>query len=404
MLSEKRIRDTKPEAKPIVIWDGQVKGLGMKVQPGGTKSFILSYRVGGRKRLANIARCSEMPLREARKRAGSELVRIRDGEADPLERRRQAKEAPSMAEGVERFFGEFVPRRMADGRLSKRTERNYRKQWARLLVVWPAFGSRKIRDVTWHDVEKVVAPCGPVERNRTLAFMSRLFNLFESWELRPQHSNPTRNIEKAKEEPRDRVLAPSEIHALDAALDKIDDPFSVACIRFLLMTGWRSGEALSLKWEQINSEAGEIALPDTKTGRQVRTVATTALHMLMDVPRINDNPFVFAGARSAAISYKTLRSCFGRACKQAGIQDSRLHDIRRTVATLAAASGLSVFLVRDLLNHSTLAMANRYVRRANVALQEAQDASAVRMAEMMAGKGGELVPSRGPEPLLESFC
>ena len=386
MLTEKRIRDAKPGATPIILWDSRIRGLGVKVQPGGTKAYVISYRVGGQKRMANIGRYSEISLREARERAGVELVRVRNGEAGPLEQRREARTAPTVAEGVERFFSEYVPHRQAVGRLSERTERNYRRQWERTVKAVPGFGSRKIKEVTRQDIEQAVASRGPVERNRTVAFLSRVFNLFEAWELRPQHSNPCRHIEKTKEQPRDRVLAPSEIQSLGAALDKIDAPLPAACVRFLLLTGWRVGEALTLRWDQINFETGRITLPNTKTGRQIRTVARMVLEAIADLPRINSNPYVFSGARSAAISEKTLRSCFARACRQAGIEDARLHDLRRTVATSAAAAGLNVFMVRDLLNHTTLAMANRYARYADSALQKAHEESAARMASLMAGE------------------
>ena len=400
MLTERIVRDAKPgwnekrqEPQARTIWDKQCMGLGLQVTPAGVKNFIIRYKAGDRKRQAILARAGQVSLTEARKRAGAELVRIRAGETDPLEREREAREAPTVEDGLRRFFDEYVPRRMADGRMSERTRYDYQKQAARTVL--PALGKRKIKDVRRADIEKAVAPRGPVQRNRTLALLHRLFALFETWEYRSQNDNPVKGVEKAREQPRDRTLAPSEIGALGKALDEIDAPYPVACIRFLLMTGWRSGEALALKWENINFETGEITLPHTKAGRQVRTVAALALEAVADVPRINSNPYVFAGARGRAISYKTLRDHFARACRQAGIEDCRPHDIRRSIATTAAASGLGVFLLRDLLNHSTLAMASRYARRANSALQEAHDASAERMAAMMAGKQGEVVPLRG---------
>lgn len=392
-LTERAIRDAKPGDRQRILWDEKVKGLGLRITPAGAMAFILNYRVDGRERRATIGRPPAMSLKEARERAGNELTAIRDG-IDPLERAQERKEAPTVAEGVDRFFTEYVPRRKEDGRLTERTERNYRKQWERTNAAWEDFGKKKITDVTRQDIERAIKPRGRVERNRTLAFLSRLFNLFEAWELRPQHSNPCRHIEKAKEQPRDRVFAPSELAALADALSRIDSPVPVACIRFLLMTGWRVGEPLALRWEHINFETCEITLPATKTGRQVRTVAAMALQLLNELPRVNGNDFVFAGERSAAITPKTLRECFKKVCELAGISDCRLQDIRRTVATTAAASGLNVILLRDLLNHSTLAMANRYARRANTALQEAHDASAARMAAMMEGDSGKVVPLR----------
>ncbi|MDR6635476.1 integrase [Phyllobacterium sp. 1468] len=46
------------------------------------------------------------------------------------------------------------------------------------------------------------------------------------------------------------------------------DPFAVAAIRLLLLTGARSGEILSLSWDQIDFERRLMFLPDSKTGRK----------------------------------------------------------------------------------------------------------------------------------------
>ena len=48
MLTERRIRDAQPDARTRILWDSQVKGLGLRITPRGTKSYILSYRVASR--------------------------------------------------------------------------------------------------------------------------------------------------------------------------------------------------------------------------------------------------------------------------------------------------------------------------------------------------------------------
>ena len=394
MLTERIIRDAKSTGKTRTIWDTKTPGLGVQVTRGGTKNFVIRYAVDDKRRQAILCRVGQLPLAEVRKKAGAELAAIRAGKVDPLRRREEAAAAPTVNDGLDRFFDEYAPRRIADGRLSERTANGYRKQAGRTLR--PKLGTMKIKDVTRRDIELALAKVAPVQRNRQLALASRLFNLFEAWEYRPQHTNPVRGIEKAREEPRDRVLAPSEISALAVALDSSDEEFAVTAIRFLMLTGWRSGEALALRWADLNFETGEALLPSTKIGRDNRPVGAFALELLAGLPRVNGNPFVFAGARGAAIGYRKLRLVFASHAEAAGIPDCRLHDIRRSVATTAAASGLSVLLLRDLLNHKSVAMANRYARRAGSALQETVDASAARMAAMMAGEGGEVVPLRRP--------
>ena len=83
MLTERRIRDARPEARTRILWDSQVKGLGLRVTPAGTKSYILNYRVAGRERRATLARASELPLKAARARAAEEAGRHPSGKGGP---------------------------------------------------------------------------------------------------------------------------------------------------------------------------------------------------------------------------------------------------------------------------------------------------------------------------------
>ena len=84
---------------------------------------------------------SELSLKAARARAAEELAVIRAGEADPLERRREARRAPTVADGLERFFGDYAPARIEIGRMTARTVKDYRQQALQYLV--PALGTRK---------------------------------------------------------------------------------------------------------------------------------------------------------------------------------------------------------------------------------------------------------------------
>ena len=384
-LTERIIRDAKPRPKTRIIWDEQVKGLGLRVAPGGTKAFILNYYdSSGTERRATLARVGEISLAEARERARRELAAIRDGKADPLQRRQDARQAPTVADGVTRFFEEYAPRRVADGRMTERTVRDYWKQAS--LSVLPALGRMKIKDVARADVERAVAPRAPVQRNRTLALISRLFNLFEDWDWRAQGTNPARRIEKAREEPRDRVLAPSELAVLAGTLAELKDqfPVQVAAIRLAALTGLRIGEVLAIKWEHVDFETGRLTMPVTKTGRRTHDLPTPALEILSALPRINE--------QALPAAYETVRRCFRRIVRKAGMTDVRLHDLRRTVMTNAAMSGVGTHVLRDLLGHKTTTMADRYIRNTGNPVREAREQVGKAMAAMMGGKVGEVLP------------
>lgn len=392
MLTERLIRDAKPEAQPRILWDSQVSGLGVKVFPSGRKAFVLSYRVAGRKRLATIARTSEISLKSARERAGAELVGIRDGRADPVERRREANEAETVDDAVDRFFDEHVPERIATGRLKDRTVREYRLQADN--IIRPAIGRRRVEQVRRRDIERMVRPLKPVMRNRVLALASRLFGLFEIWDL--CGSNPAKGVERAREEPRDRTLSQSEIAALGAALDAEVDasPVAVAAIRLASMTGLRISEVIAMRWEDIDVEGGRVLLPTTKTGRRWQPLSSASLAALEAHPRINDVEYVFSTGR-AHVTYKTVHGAFGRAAKRAGLDDLRLHDLRRTLMTRAAASGINAHVLRDLLGHKTTTMADRYIRSTGNAVADATERMGSEIAAMLDGKPkAEVVPMR----------
>lgn len=395
MLTEKRIRDLKPGLKTAFLWDERVRGLGVRVTKAGVKSFVLFYRTtGGRKRLATMARVAELSLVDARERAGRELAAVREG-SDPLERRQEALAAPTVAEGVARFFDDFAPERVALGRLSPRTVVEYRKQ-ARAHIL-PVLGKRKVNDVTRRHVELMVANVAPSMRNRVLAFASRLFTLFERWEWRAQQTNPVRGIERAREEPRDRVLSPTELPALADALDTLDEryPAPVAAIRVAALTGLRIGEVLAMRWEHVDFETGRLTMPETKTGRRMHDLPTAALAVLTAVPRIS-TVWCFSSGGTVPVTYKHVRRVFGRAAMAAELADVRLHDLRRTVMTRAAAAGVGTHILRDLLGHKTTAMADRYIRAVGNPVRDAREQVGAAMAAMMEGASeAEVVSLRG---------
>ena len=387
MLTERIIRDAKPEAVQRVLWDSQIKGLGVRVTVAGAKSFVIDYRTGGRQRRATIGRCSEMSLRAARERAARELARIREGETGPLDRRHEAREAPTVDDALRFYFDDFAPARQKIGRLAAKTVREYGFVARRYLG--PVLGARRVADVTRQDVERLVDRLTGPQRNRVLAFASRLFSLAERWEWRDQRSNPVRGVERAREEPRDRVLAPAELAALAAVLDKLAErfPASVAAIRVTATTGLRIGEVIAFQWEHVDLDTGRLVMPTTKTGRRTHHLPAPTRDVLRAVQRVNGCPWVFTTSGRAAVTYRTVHQTFMRAAREAGLTDVRLHDLRRTIMTRAAAAGVGTHVLRDLLGHKTTAMADRYIRAVGSPVEDAREAMAEAMAAAMAGEG-----------------
>ena len=103
--------------------------------------------------------------------------------------------------------------------------------------------------------------------------------------------------------------------------------------------------------------------------------------------RMNRNDHVFAVDARGPLTYRTARTHFAAAARLAGLTDVRLHDLRRTVMTNAAAAGVGTHVLRDLLGHKTTAMADRYVRAVGLPVADARRAIGAAMAAAMAGGG-----------------
>lgn len=127
----------------------------------------------------------------------------------------------------------------------------------------------------------------------------------------------------------------------------------------------------------------------TKTGKSVRPLGTPALALLKALPRRSET-WVFPnefGSGSAELK-KPIAALFN----QAGLQDARSHDLRRTFASAAADEGYSDATIAALLGHSQRSItARHYIRRPDDALVAAADRTAKRMAAIMDGAGAKVL-------------
>ncbi len=150
----------------------------------------------------------------------------------------------------------------------------------------------------------------------------------------------------------------------------------IAAIRLLVLTGARLSEIRSLRWDEVDLERRAIRLRDSKTGEKTIHLSEAAVEVLEALPRLPDNPHVICGNRKGACLVN-LQKPWRRIRAMAGLPDVRLHDLRHSFASVAAAQGLSLPMIGALLGHSQPATTARYahladdpVGRANAAVSE----------------------------------
>ena len=112
--------------------------------------------------------------------------------------------------------------------------------------------------------------------------------------------NPAHRIRKFAENKRERRLSDAEYKALGEGLRQVGEtawPSAVACVLFLALTGWRSGEAVELRWRDLDMVRRTATLPDSKTGRSVRPLSNAACDVLRTMPRLGESALVFPATR-----------------------------------------------------------------------------------------------------------
>lgn len=324
--------------------------------------------------------------------------------------RKRTREETTVAVLTAEYLAEVKRKRSA------RTHEAY-ESYLRLHIL-PALGDKPVAEVTHRHIGQLHSALAetPVVANRVVALVSSFMTWCELQDFRPQNSNPTRKIEPYREEGRERFLSVEEVARLADALTRAEkeglptppslartpkseatlkhrpkslapipaNPFATAAIRFLMLTGWREQEALTLKWKEVDFEQGLASLPATKTGRSHRPLGAPALALLDALPRLKGNPHVFPGSRSGEC-LKEIRRTWYAARHAAGLDGIRLHDLRHTVASFSVKAGHSLFLTGALLGHSNPSTTKKYAHLHDDARRATADAVSSEIAARMAG-------------------
>ena len=158
-------------------------------------------------------------------------------------------------------------------------------------------------------------------------------------------------------------------------------PAAVATAHFLALTGWRSGEALGLRWGDVDLARRTVALPDTKTGRSIRPLPNAACDVLRSLPRTGELVFPATRGDGRMTGFPKLWAKMARA--GALPADVTPHVLRHSFASLAADLGYSEPTIAALVGHKGRSITSRYVHAADAVSLAASDAVADRTAELM---------------------
>ena len=382
-----RLRVAEREA---IFWDRDLPGFGVRVYPSGTKTFVVQSRGEGRSRRLTIGRHGAITADEARRRAARIIARIKSWD-DPAPPARSS--GVTVAEFAARYLEEHVATRCKPG-----TQVLYRAAVRQYIV--PAVGETPVSSLSREQVASLHHSLRktPYAANRAVHLLAQILDAAEDEGLRPRGANPCRSIEKFRERRHERFLSEEELRRLGRVLEAAArggggaSPAAVAAIRLLVLTGCRRSEILGLRWEHVDLDAGELRLPDSKTGARLVPLSPAAAEVVADLPRTPGNPWVISGRKTGA-PLRNLQYPWEILRARAGLEDVRIHDLRHSFASRALALGESLPMIGELLGHRRVRTTARY---AHLAL-DAVKTSASRVAgsiesDLLAGGGAASVP------------
>ena len=409
-LTETLLKGLTPPARgERFVYDAEVTGFAVKLfaptkaNPRGTRTFVLAYRRNGSLRRYRIGGWPEWSVTAARAEAKEVRQRIDRGE-DPATERRERREAPTMADLVDRYELEHLARKPEQTRHDDSTMLDH--------IVRHIGADRRVADVHHGDIvalhRAITASGHPVLANRTLACASAMFSLSlkpmagedKPWRDQAQ-GNPCRGVERNQEQAKERFLSSAEIAAAVEGLDAYGRTAAADCIRLIMLTGCRPGEAMLATFEQFDAQPGFWIKPSSHTKQRKEhrlPLAAPALQLIADIRtrrgEVAAGDYVFPGQR-AGQPLQQMRRCWDAVCKQAGLTGVRIYDLRHTFAATGAGGGLSLPLIGRLLGHTQARTTQRYAHLGDDPLREAADRIANAITK--AGKGGKIVRLRGEQ-------
>lgn len=383
-ITKRVVGAVKASDRDQFIWDTETRGFGMKVtklatgkngkRTGGRKVYILQARFKGRVRRWRIGEHgSPWTPDKAREKAVQWLGWLVEGK-DPALEEGSAQRDMTVSALADLYFREGCEHKKQSTTDIERglTERHIKK----------LIGHRGIGSLTQTDVERLMADIaagktagtfktkergkaivkgGKPAANRTRAVLSAMCTFAKKRGMIP--ANPCADVQKYKEQGRERILTSAELARLGDALRnaeaKGENPSAIAAIRLLLLTGCRKSEILSLKWKHVDSERHRLVLEDSKTGARVVPVGRAVIKLLENVKRVDGTPYVFPASTGEG-HYIGLPKIWRKVRKAAEMPELRLHDLRHHYASTGVMRGDPLLIIGRVLGHRQYSTTERY--------------------------------------------
>jgi integrase len=260
---------------------------------------------------------------------------------------RSEAESTTLGELIDRYLSEITPLKKGIKQETYRLQ-SLKKRLGHLIIA-----SIKSKHIASYRDTRLSEGVSGTTVLHDLSYLSQVFKVaIQDWGI-PLSSNPALLVRKpSKAKGRNRRIDKGELARLLFSLSETIEVKTI--VELAIETGMRRSELLSIEWNNVDLENRFILLPDTKNGDSRAVPLSTRAMMILEGHNNYPSGKVFL-TRPDSVS-----QAFNRACKRAGLENLRFHDLRHEATSRLFEKGLNTMEVSAITGHKTLGMLKRY--------------------------------------------
>jgi integrase len=353
VFSEFYIQKLKKGSVPYLRWDARQKGLAVRVETSGYKSWKAIYKFGGRRRDYHIGAVSAFGIAKARELCADIMYEVAKG-IDPQAVRRAARSAGTFDDIADRHL-EFAKK---NNKSWKQADSLVRKH------LRPKWGKLPAANVSRSDVKAMMTRIkAPIVANQTLAAASAIFSYAIKEEIGGVKINPCVGVDRNTTKSRERVLSDTEVALFWREFDEAG--VNGAALQTILLLGQRPGETSLMRyehlvdgfWELPGDPVPELGWLGTKNAHSHRVWISAPARSIIGA---GGHGFVFAGPRGGAAF--DVAGAMRDICKRLEVERATPHDLRRTFSSAVTGLGFGRDAMNRVTNHKEGGIASVYDR------------------------------------------
>lgn len=337
----------------------------------GVGSYRLRYKENGKTRYKSIGRTYEIEFPDAKQKAKELKSMLALGQNINNDSKSNDKSGT--------LFSEFWAQKAKPEILLRK--RSYRADVGKYNTrVKEEFGSMKLSEIERHHIQSFITGLrqeglAPATCDRYLAMISGVLRLACDWGY--LRDNPAKGIKQFNVDNKvENYLSDEEMTRLMHVLKTDENRVVSSMMLFLLATGARLNEAQMATYDQLDLPNRVWRIPATNSkSKRVRSVPLNDMAVAALKENTGASGYVFRSPRGDGKPYNNIHKSWYRIRNKAGLPHLRCHDLRHQHASMLINKGQSLFIVQQILGHSSPIMTQRYSHLSTKTLQEASNAA-----------------------------